>query len=676
MECTPFLYFRNRRSIFFQNAYFPGTVTPEEGIAGELVGNLAAALMAIDHVNNRNGGVVKELSTQSFLECDISIDQYLTMDSLADELSFQLPSVLQGSNEDIPVFQRTQHTADADDWQITSTKINNTSICAVIGPFRSNVAMEVAKSTSVLNVPLISPLAASDNLDDYELFGRMTVGASVRSRVLMEYLDNLERNYIAILSSDDGVGTEFSMQMESSCEEIGRTCKSFKFRGDGANDGGHQSLQLALELVRESGFTTIVCSLDVINELDYLAKYSTGLGLQGEDYMWIIHCAESFLPIFNFVRAGRGSPVEEFFNGMGFFTVGVPTDKSEAFEESFRRSDEVFFNRVRDAIPISERSKYDALVKTNYFQQDYFGVTMDAAFVYDSVVAMALGACEVRKSLLNGNGYDNDNVFNDLVDRVFDASFMGASGNVAFDRPRRNRDVDAIKFAITNVRPREVREEGEEIFYRYDMVTTSTYSAGAWVDEAEFIYADGSGSAPFTLRLVDVEVVFMSEGLKLVSLCLSLFGLIVCFVLAAMVWVYREKKEIRISQPRFLYTILLTCVMRMFFVLMVLVDSSTPYLNEMLDEICLAKIYTLYLALTVRYTALIIKVRAFFSILHIPCTVYLWILLYGCMYLCFPSQVSSRASLLVSKTIANSHQFSVEHFAITVANAQYRSFFK
>eukprot|EP00816_Leptocylindrus_hargravesii_P000468 CAMPEP_0196826124 /NCGR_PEP_ID=MMETSP1362-20130617/93452_1 /TAXON_ID=163516 /ORGANISM="Leptocylindrus danicus, Strain CCMP1856" /LENGTH=577 /DNA_ID=CAMNT_0042206667 /DNA_START=127 /DNA_END=1857 /DNA_ORIENTATION=- len=522
---------------FFQGAYFPEAVSPEEGTARELFGNLAAALMAVDHVNNRNGDIIQELSTESFRECDISIDQYLAMNSLADDLSMQLPSVLQGYEN----WQRYQQTQDIgiDYSQVTASRdTKKTSVCAVIGPFRSNVAVEVAKFTSILNIPLISPLAASKDLDDHQLFGSMTVEMSARSKVLMEYLDNVERDYIAILSSDDRVGTEFSKVMESSCDELGRKCKSFSFGDHEADDDGYQSLYLALEFIRKSGFTTIVCSLDVNAELDYLAKYSTEHGLQGEDFLWIIHSAESFLPIFDFVRAGHDSPVQEFFNGLGYFTVGVPADSSEVFEESFRRNDEVFFNRVLNAIPVNERSKYDTLVKADYFQKKHFKVTQDAAFVYDSVVATVLGACAVRKNILDGNHHDNngDDFHFGHVDEIFATSFRGASGNVTFDRPRKSRDVDSVEFAIANVRPRKLGDKSVGHFYRYEVVITSKYSAGAWVDEAEFIYADESASAPFPLRLVDVKVIFMSDGVRLGAFCLTAIGFVVCFIVTTMVW--------------------------------------------------------------------------------------------------------------------------------------------
>ena len=327
--------------------------------------------------------------------------------------------------------------------------------------------------------------------------------------------------------------------------------------------------------------------------------------------MWIIHCTESFLPIMNFIRAGYNSPVHEFLKGLGYFTVGVPSGSSEAFEHSFKGNDEYFFQRVLEAIPSTERDKYRTLVKADYFQHnDHFGATIDSAFVFDSVAAMALGACELRKKLRDGNGYNNDNVRYNLMDEIFSTSFVGASGNVTFDRSRRARDVGSVEYAITNVRPRKVvGEDSGESFYRYDIVPTSKYSVGAWSDESEFIYADGSASAPLPLRLVNTKIVYMTRGLKVGCLFASSIGLLACCVAAAMVWVYREKDEIRISQPRFLYTIILDCVIGILVAILVPVDTRTPYLNEILDELCVLKIYMFYASLIVRYTAFMIKVR-------------------------------------------------------------------
>lgn len=59
-------------------------------LLGNYLEALVVALMATDHVNNRNGIIVRSSSTDSFRECDLSVDRFLAMDSLAGDLPLQL----------------------------------------------------------------------------------------------------------------------------------------------------------------------------------------------------------------------------------------------------------------------------------------------------------------------------------------------------------------------------------------------------------------------------------------------------------------------------------------------------------------------------------------------------------------------------------------------------------
>ena len=102
---------------------------------------------------------------------------------------------------------------------------------------------------------------------------------------------------------------------------------------------------------------------------------------------------------------------------------------------------------------------------------------MDSAFLFDSVTAMALGACEVRKELRDGNGYENDKFCYDFMNKILitDSLERVGIGNVTFDRSRRARDIGSVEFVITNVRPHKVGNERSASFSHAEGCTSCAY---------------------------------------------------------------------------------------------------------------------------------------------------------------------------------------------------------
>mmetsp|Transcript_13846 Transcript_13846/g.20541 ORF Transcript_13846/g.20541 Transcript_13846/m.20541 type:complete len:225 (-) Transcript_13846:20-694(-) len=153
--------------------------------------NLAAALLAVDHVNHRNGDVVHDLALPNFERCNISIPQFLVQDSNSQEggvssaetttpsnfLSVVSSVLTEGSLSDynlqtMPGFENYNSTLSFSE---SSTGYRP---CTIIGPSRSDDAIQLSRflGDRNLEIPHISTHAVShllDNREEHPLFVRM-----------------------------------------------------------------------------------------------------------------------------------------------------------------------------------------------------------------------------------------------------------------------------------------------------------------------------------------------------------------------------------------------------------------------------------------------------------------------------------------------------------------------
>ena len=220
--------------------------------------------------------------------------------------------------------------------------------------------------------------------------------------------------------------------------------------------------------------------------------------------------------------------------------------------EAWRQQDESLANYVADELqPLdSDDQRYFAPEAASYFQTET--PTEYASFIYDSVIAAGMGAC--RAVALPVSEEDNAHY------RGIQASkFSGASG--VFSMMGNTRDPSGTRFGVYNVRPGPIEGTARS----YETVLTSIWDSsyttnaygeevegGAWrnVDDAEFIFYDGSTEQPTPLRTVANDHT-LSDSIQITGLFLSSLAMFLCLATGAFVLAKRKHKHIKASQPEF-----------------------------------------------------------------------------------------------------------------------------
>jgi hypothetical protein len=159
-------------------------------------------------------------------------------------------------------------------------------------------------------------------------------------------------------------------------------------------------------------------------------------------------------------------------------------------------------------------------------------------------------------------------------------------------------------------------------FHSYELVLTSVYSQdneyvnedtgeveqGAWrdIEDTEFLFFDGTATAPLPKRTV-ADANYLSSSIRIVGFCL--IGLSLFISLGTVGWVYvcRESRLVKASQPEFLYLLCFGAALVATSLIFISFDESQGFSDDKLSAMCSAFPWFFVIGYLTMYSALFSK---------------------------------------------------------------------
>ena len=542
---------------------------------------LYSTLLAIRHVNERNGTFVEWLSNITSV-CPNNDD-------------FSIPYVFLSDNGD------AERNFIAHEFNVTSNGQNyvhfdnnydhdDVSFCGIIGPVDSNYAAQISRlkrdllNYDEIDLVQVTPYAFIDenheNLNSKLI--RVSAGAETIASRLYDYLiTTLGRDYIAILSDsvEENFGKIFADNVNLTSR--GTTIEFALYDGQAsleysANHPHH--VYNALELVADSKFSTIVLveGSQAHALLPQIISKADELGLISKEHMWIIvpHELSSGLEYYKHVHsnADPDSLEEKFLRGLQFFdysNVNLSTKFSN--------------HLLRD-----EGLDSDIVNMISTFSPVYFNAT-DIMFVrMKSTVTLT-----------------NAGLLFDSVLRFF-LSFCGQFGNLGgvtgMFSSAKGAYIDA--FSVLNLVMSNDSEGASTLS------PVAVIDNGAWLAFGNASYYDGSNNPPEALRTVREDKNYISSiGSSLVLVAFS-FIIFLSSTMGYIVYTKRKLSTIRSIDPWFLYILILTSAVSSFSLLGLVADERVVYDDiKLLDTMCHLIVLTLAFSDCIPYYTYCVKVN-------------------------------------------------------------------
>jgi hypothetical protein len=528
---------------------------------------MASALLAMETFNARNTSVVPELGDPFFQDCDIQMDM-----------------------ENSLVFNTGSHGHQA----AQSFSAQDELPCAIVGPYNDMPAEELSVLATSFKIPLTVTRAFNLRVtsDDFSPYSTQIYPDLTASAVnLVDYLLHRDRtNFIATVYALTDTGTQRSeaISLALSDSMIRHEMISFVTPGQDSFQSSTRTIRTALERVKQLGFRTIVLAMAFpLQETPLVADMAEELGLNNGDYMWII-----FGDAEPGVLYTNNTNINKLLQGSAWLgPVGL---ESVPFLTAWHEQTSTMTDKVNAANPMEPGETGYFFAEPNFFQiyEPQFGDD----FMFDAVMATAMGACLARRDGGNTTGSAH-------VKGIRSVDFRGAAGQVVkFGKGSDGqgaRDSSTIVWGVYNL----LRPVDDGFV---PVTATEIYWNGTWIIIEDFVYAGGSTVPPKALRDMP-EQNYLTGAIRGVGL--ALMGMVMVGAFATVIWVYlhREHRILRAAQPHFLYLIAFGSAVSASTILVVSFDESYGWSEQQLSRACMAIPWLLSLGHIITYGALFSK---------------------------------------------------------------------
>jgi len=563
---------------------------------------LAAALLAAEHFNSRDASVVPELSSLG-AACNVQIDL---------EHSFAFDTGTIGHNASRRFIQHLS----------SSSQTTGALPCAIVGPYSDIPAMELSVLASSTEIPMV--VARSTNqrvvLDEFSPFtSQVWPDLFENSRLAVEFL--LQRNrtdFISLLYTVSDNNIQRRELIAWQLDFYGITWEAQPLYKVGAI-----SPLESLQRVKSRGYRTIIVCLDNYKaEFPVIAEAADALGMNNGDYFWFWFgymdpvYMYSLNPTYQRILRGSGMvlPIEMYM--LVFETEA--SNSSDPFLQAWRSVDQGFIDRLNELNPMSEDEIGYEYADENFFERQR--PEWGSGYLYDAVMTVGIGACLASSQSTN----TSSSTATDLgsiaattgsahLEGIRNAKFRGSTGKIEFTGGEFDTDPGArlpetMTYFGANLLPSLLDDEAspDENVLPYRM--TDVWYAGSekWTTVIPFIYADGRTVPPDFLR-DPPDQNFISPGLQ--ALGLALMSMVWFAGIANLLWIYMHRKHriLAASQPFFLYTMTVGCIIMASTIFTMSFDESDGWSQSSLSTACAVTPWPLTLGQIVIYGSLFAK---------------------------------------------------------------------
>jgi len=353
---------------------------------------------------------------------------------------------------------------------------------------------------------------------------------------------------------------------------------------------------------------------DIGNEMDMV----------GDEYLWLISGAA--LPpqlLIDSMVADPDSNLDRLLQGAGVFADYDPFYMNpirDKFLESWKRQGGDLVTETNLYHPLDENHPSYFQGNNSYFQHNT--PALQSSFIYDAIMSIGMSACQVeaeaRKQQKNISNDDTDTIMMDggaHLKQMFSTEFHGASGAVKFDLSDddkgNGRDPNEMQFGMYNIRA-VPQIDGN---HRYKTVLTSVYKNLEWIDsvvdeegtDTDFLYFDGTTNDPRPLFSKQFRKIYISNNILVVGWALVGIILATSLGFALLVFVCKNNRIVKASQPPFLLLICSgTFVMGLSIFTLGVDDKNASTANCSIA--CMSSIWLVAIGFTITFAALYSKI--------------------------------------------------------------------
>ncbi|GKY95839.1 hypothetical protein MPSEU_000544500 [Mayamaea pseudoterrestris] len=550
--------------------------------------HMAAALLAMQHFNDRNSTVVPELANYSDCSVYFDLNNSKFFDSgtrnhqAAQALVAQedQPCAIAGAYNDMPSLDLGAQATANQYAHVVYQAYNLRLSSAKFEPFTSQV------------YPSMNELASRtiDYLVEWNrtnftavLYPTTDLGIQQRELLALELLQrNMMYQTIGYLDAD----TIFSINDQPGNEEL-----------------------VAMQLVKDRGFRTIIIAVDdSLAEVPRLARAADQVGLNNGEYFYIFFglmdpelLNTSDPQIVKLLYGSVWINAIELFLYRNFFNLTDP------FAEALETADIDFIERLNDMNPIS-RGEAGYISAPPKIFHDRFRVEIGSGFMYDAVMSIGIGACLAQQESglpLDGVAHQNG---------IRDSNFSGASGHVEFSKGNPFaagiRNSTTVSWGALNLLPNEETngdvDTSIEHFTVAAIMPAATDMENQWVPVANFTFADGRNVPPTLLRDMPDQN-YLSPELRGLSIFLVATVYISSMFTVVWVFLHRSHRVVKAAQPMFLYILAFGTSVLGSTILCFINDESYGWSAEQLGKACISVPWLITWGLMIIYLALFSK---------------------------------------------------------------------
>ena len=495
---------------------------------------MAAAMLAIEHLNTGNGTLVAEVE---------GLDQRCP-------IRFNLEALDSGRSE----AETVNHVINL---ILREPGIERVP-CAFLGAARSAVSIPSARISGLKGYPQISPISTSSSLDDpksFPLFGRTIPSDAGTAVPAILYLRNkLNVKNLAIMHVNDAYGDAYARALQNVAEQYAPDMKiqtvEFPF------DTTPEIVKRTVKRVKETQYRYIYSIMFDTPHYDAFMTEAYNQGIAGTgDHFWMFSDSVStsiFERTFEI-----GSPLHLASKGCSRISAvaGVEGDKRyDSFIQSMsdlnNPKDIALLQSVHPAPPEGFRP-----IEIANNTEKFFAKSSDimVAFMYDATIAVGLSAC--RAGGQNESFFDGKHLYGEFLK----SGFYGVTGNNTYEQTTGTRVVQSAHYALLNIVEEEEKGEEDEGMVRLKTVVSDVFPDGSWEEVVPITFNDGSRTPPPDLPPVEVDMSYIGWTLRLTGWLSALF--VICSTASLASWTYkhRDKDVVLQTQPIFLYLICAGC---------------------------------------------------------------------------------------------------------------------
>jgi len=544
---------------------------------------LAAILLGVHHFNNRNNAVVAEIGNISD-KCKVRF----TVDCVDSYFSEKNAVAL-----------------------MTTALSTKNKACVFLGGASSSISVPLASISGAAGVPFLSHYATSTELDkhsQYPFFSRLIPSDTGIAEALVLYLSNtLSMEHINIVHVNDDYGYSYAQAIQKYAFSVNLHTETFALP-DKPTDSELDQLLSNLKMSEVRIFVAITFDFDALMEA------ATKKGLVGAGYFWICTDATEISEIQGTYK--EDSQKEKILSrkGVGIIKTTAGNKGLKGFDKYIEAYHTVGMEEIsyfNSKLPIAtnkkaaEKYKNFTLSMFNPDDKNYNKVQQGALFLYDSVIAMGLAACE---------SVDEEGIFFKPEDQYFyftnRTPFEGASGTIALDPLTKSRDPKSVFFTIFNAVQQKDTGGSITSVAQKSMV----FSNGKWTQKSPFIYADGTTDTPQNYLPLEEERNLIDSRMLVFGyvLCFIVLALSVCFIATTII--YRDSPVMKAAQPHFLCLI---CVGT--FVLgttIVPFGIDERFVDANMDSVCMISPWLIFIGSGIIFPTIYIKLRRISKILN------------------------------------------------------------